>query len=65
MGSCAVLGGLLALLLPETLGQPLVESLDDIDKLGKGTKSFFSWWSTEKLRKHQAQNASATGAGRD
>ncbi len=73
MGGCSVFGGLLALLLPETLGSPLVESIEDVDQvgnpkyiptlfkynflilffqMGKGSKSFFSWWRSEKLREH-------------
>ncbi len=35
MGGCSVFGGLLALLLPETLGSPLVESIEDVDQVGK------------------------------
>ncbi len=35
MGGCSVVGGLLALLLPETLGSLLVESVTDVDCMGK------------------------------
>ncbi len=37
-GSLAVLGGLLALLLPETLGQKLPETLQDGEEFGKRRK---------------------------
>ena len=55
MGVCSLIGGTLALLLPETLGQPLVEHIHEVDSMGEGAKSFFSWWSTEKVEKHLEQ----------
>ncbi len=55
MGGCSIFGGLLALLLPETLGQPLVESIEDVDLMGP-RKSFFSWWSKEKLEERTEHN---------
>ncbi len=58
MGGCSVVGGLLALLLPETLGSPLVESVADVDRMGKeeGAKPFFSWWGTDELRRRIEAN---------
>ncbi len=59
MGSCAALGGLLALLLPETLGSPLVESVADVDRMdGARVKSFFSWWGDDQLRRKLEKNRS-------
>ncbi len=52
MGIASLIGGALALLLPETLGEPLVEFIDDVDELGKNGKPFFSWWSKAKVDEH-------------
>ena len=34
MGICAIGGGLLAILLPETLGSNLVETIEEVEELG-------------------------------
>lgn len=55
MGGCSIAGGLLAILLPETLGSPLIESFDQIEDLGKDSKPFFAWWSSQRLAEHVAK----------
>lgn len=49
MGGLSVMAGLLALLLPETLGCPLVESTKDINKLYERSKSVWTCWSKKTL----------------
>lgn len=57
MGSVSVAGGLLVLMLPDTLGRPLVEAVGDVDRMGReGSKPFFAWWSAEKLRRTLEMN---------
>lgn len=56
MGGCAILGGVLTLFLPETLGSPLIESVGELKGLGEHSKPFFSWWTTSKLQKHLASH---------
>ena len=41
MGGAAVFGGILALLLPETLGSRLPETLEDLDQIKKNGKPFW------------------------
>ncbi len=50
MGSLSLAGSVLALLLPETLGEPLIESLTEVEHLGDDGKQFFSWWSTNRVQ---------------
>ena len=57
LGCCALFGGLLSLLLPETLGIPLVASLDDLDGISARTKPFFAWWTRAQLRESLERNA--------
>ena len=52
LGVCSLLGGLLTLLLPETLGTLLLEKIEDVDELRRDGKPFFGWWSKRKLKKH-------------
>lgn len=49
-GSTTFIAALLSLQLPETLGAPLVESMDEIYILHKYSKPFFRWWSTEEVK---------------
>ena len=57
LGCCALFGGLLALLLPETLGIPLMVSLDELDGISARTKPFFAWWTRARLRESLERNA--------
>ena len=57
MGGASILGGLLAALLPETLGSPLVETLEEAEQLGEGGKPFFAYWSTKKLAEETEKQA--------
>ena len=50
MGSSAICGGLLSLLLPETLGTQLPETLEDTENFKKNDKGFFQCWSSAKLK---------------
>ena len=52
MGVCSLIGGLLTLLLPETLGTLLCENIEDINNLKRDGKPFFAWWSNQKLQAH-------------
>ena len=57
LGCCALFGGLLSLLLPETLGIPLMASLDELDGISARTKPFFAWWTAARLRESLERNA--------
>ena len=52
MGLCSLVGAALALLLPETLGSPYIETLEDVENMGEYSKPFFSWWTTKQLKEH-------------
>ena len=52
MGSCALIGGLLTLLLPETLGTILPENMDDVENSTLDGKPFFACWSKAKVQRH-------------
>ena len=52
MGVFSLIGGMLTLLLPETLGTLLIEDIEDIEDLKNDGKPFFSCWSKRKLQKH-------------
>ena len=56
LGGCALVGGGLSFLLPETLGSHLPETLEDVEKLQHNRKSFFSWWSKAKLQEEMDKN---------
>ena len=42
----------LSLLLPETLGAPLIESLDELQLIRKYSKPLLSWWSTDQVNEN-------------
>jgi len=65
MGAFSGATALLALTLPETLGNPLVEKIEDIDLLLQNKKGFFSWWSSDKLRRVQEEHANRGNANDD
>ena len=52
LGVCSFIGGLLSLLLPETLGTILCEKIEDLEDLKRDGKPFFSWWTKKKLQNH-------------
>ena len=51
-GSTSFVAAVLACWLPETLGAPLVESLDELYILHKYSKPVFSWWSSAQVNKN-------------
>jgi OCT family organic cation transporter-like MFS transporter 4/5 len=53
MGASALLGGLLVLLLPETLAQPFPESVADIGALYRHSKPWYQWMTREELKTRQ------------
>ena len=59
MGGSALFGGLLALLLPETLGSPMMNSLDELDDISERTKPMLKWWSKQKLEETLERNTRA------
>ena len=52
MGVCSLVGGLLTLLLPETLGTLLCKNIEDLSDLKRDGKPFFAWWTKKKLQSH-------------
>ncbi len=59
MGGFSIFGGFLALMLPETLGQPLVESIEDVDDMFSTGKSLWTWWSSEQVEEHLQERTRA------
>ena len=49
LGSCSILGAMLSLLLPETLGALLPETIEDMETFKHNDKKFFECWSKAKL----------------
>lgn len=56
MAGVALVGCLLCLFLPETLGAPFVEDVEDVATLRKNSKPFFAVWSSETLQRHLEAN---------
>ena len=52
MGVCSLTGGMLTLLIPETLGTTLCEKINDLEDLKRNGKPFFAWWTKRKLQEH-------------
>ena len=50
LGSCSIFGGILSLLLPETLGALLPETITDVQAFKYNNKKFFECWSKAKLK---------------
>ena len=59
LGGCAIFGGILSLILPETLGTPLMLSLDELDGLSKRTKPMLKWWTKKELKVSLERNTKA------
>ena len=49
-GSCGLLASFLAVFVPESLGHPLPDNLQDVERMNSNKKDFWSYWSTGKLR---------------
>ena len=49
-GVCGLMGCITSILLPETLGHPLPDTLEDAAEMNKNSKSIFSWWSSKELK---------------
>ena len=63
LGGCSIFGGLLSLMLPETLGSPLMLSLDELEGLSGRTKPMLKWWNNEQLRETLERNTRARAEG--
>ena len=59
LGGCSIFGGLLSLMLPETLGSPLMLSLDELDGLSERTKPMLKWWTKGQLQETLERNTKA------
>ena len=56
MGGSALVGGLLAVLLPETLGAPLPETMEDVNRLGEDAKPWYKWMSKSELERRRQEH---------
>ena len=53
MGGSAICGGFLSLLLPETLGALLPDTIEEMDLLKNNDKGFFECWSRATLKERE------------
>ena len=51
-GVSGLVGCVCSVFLPESLGHPLPDTMQDAADMNKYSKSIFSWWSKEKLEKN-------------
>ena len=56
MSVVALVGSVLSLFLPETLGAPFVENVEDVKQLKASSKPFFAVWSAATLQRHLEAN---------
>ena len=56
MSVVALVGSVLCLFLPETLGVPYAENVEDVKQLKTNAKPFFAIWSAATLQKHLEVN---------
>ena len=56
MSVVALVGSVLSLFLPETLGAPFVENVEDVKELKASSKPFFAVWSAATLQRHLEAN---------
>ena len=51
-GAAGLIGTILSIFLPESLGHPLPDTLEEAAEMNEGGKSFFSCWSSDDLKYH-------------
>ncbi len=51
-GGTTFVAALLSLILPETLGAPLIESLDELLIIRKHAKPLLTWWTNTQVKKN-------------
>ena len=51
-GVSGLVGCVCSVFLPESLGHPLPDTMQDADDMNKHSKPIFSWWSKQKLEKN-------------
>ena len=51
-GVSGLVGCVCSVFLPESLGHPLPDTMQDADDMNKHSKPIFSWWSKEELEKN-------------
>ena len=56
MSVVALVGSVLCLFLPETLGVPYAENVADVKQLRANAKPFFAVWSADTLQQHLEVN---------
>ena len=51
-GAAGLIGTILSIFLPESLGHPLPDTLEEAAEMNEGGKTFFSCWSSDDLKYH-------------